>query len=365
MAVSVQMQNASYLPNVSEHTPLHKDCIEIRFSQMEFLPWNNIDNIISEDVEKHARKIKNYMITFLIFFGGPANIINMAVFCKQSLKDRVNLCLFSLSLADGIYLVAVSFLHGDHLTTDFDDYGPIATFFTNNNLNAFIGFVFVSFVLSAIIACERCLCILSPLKFQTLLRTRTMAVIIVTVYTVLISLFYVVSFRYFIACVYDPELGIVLRTMVKSPFYRQHQEFIDIVDSVVLGTGLTGTVMAVVVTTTILTTVKLRQIVTWREETSSSISPREVALTKMLIGSSVLFIVCISPACVLRVATLFLPELNAGGRQHNLYFMCLWITEGFAFINASFNFLVYYKMGSRYRETFWALFCRKAQKGNA
>ena len=58
----------------------------------------------------------------------------------------------------------------------------------------------------------------------------------------------------------------------------------------------------------------------------------------------------------------FLPEMNAGRRHHNLSMTGLWLINISTYINATFNFVVYYTMGSRYRETFWALFGRKSPK---
>ena len=57
-----------------------------------------------------------------------------------------------------------------------------------------------------------------------------------------------------------------------------------------------------------------------------------------------------------------IPELKAGRRYHNLYLTCLWVIIILTYINATFNFVVYYTMGSRYRHTFWALFGRKNVK---
>jgi hypothetical protein len=37
-------------------------------------------------------------------FSFPTNILSMAVFVKQGLKERINLCLFSLSLVDLVYM---------------------------------------------------------------------------------------------------------------------------------------------------------------------------------------------------------------------------------------------------------------------
>ena len=79
------------------------------------------------------------------------------------------------------------------------------------------------------------------------------------------------------------------------------QEFITYVDSIVFGIGIAGVVMVVVIVTTIVTTIRLRKAAAWRSESSSgTFSSREVALTKMLIGNSILFIVCVSPGSLFR-----------------------------------------------------------------
>ena len=79
----------------------------------------------------------------------------------------------------------------------------------------------------------------------------------------------------------------------------------------------------------------------------------------MLIGSSVLFIVCVSPLALFRVAWLFLPEMNVGRRHQNLFLAGLWFQEPLTYVNWSCNIFVYYAMGSRFREVFWSLFRKK------
>ena len=79
------------------------------------------------------------------------------------------------------------------------------------------------------------------------------------------------------------------------------QELIAYLDFFVYGVGIPGVVMVVVIVTTIVTTLKLRKAAAWRSESSSgAFSSREVALTKMLIGSSILFIICVSPTSLFR-----------------------------------------------------------------
>ncbi|KAL8597543.1 hypothetical protein ACOMHN_033414 [Nucella lapillus] len=349
----------------AQNASIPDGCIEIRVSENAFLPWDNPDNIVSEQVVKDTSQVRFVMLQIIFLIGGPGNVINMAVFFKQSLKDRVNLLLFSLSLADELFLVAcmVFYVEGYYLDLDkIVGVSPVLTFIANTKLAAFWGIYFVSFILSTIIACERCYCIVRPLKYQTLMTTRTMAFIIVAVYVVVLALRFAILFRYNVACVYNPDIGTTMNAYILTEFYLRHKGFLDNMDNVVFGAGLPVAITIVVITATGITITKLQKLAAWRSEVSTSISARELALTKMLIGTSVLLLICVFPSSLFRVACLLLPELNTGGRYQNFYIICLWITEMFVYINSSFNIFIYYMMGSRYRETFWALFKRNMPK---
>ena len=176
------------------------------------------------------------------------------------------------------------------------------TFVTNHCLLGFCGFTWVSQILSAIIASERCFCILQPLRSQTVLRTSTMTAIIVAVNVLVVGLYFLVVTRYYIVCAYDPVSDSVVMTGVGREFYLQHQKLVDYLDVAVYGVGIPGLVIVVVTTTTIITAIKLRQAAAWRASTSSSggVSPREIALTRMLVYNSVFFIVCVVPLALFR-----------------------------------------------------------------
>nr|KAG5710440.1 hypothetical protein BaRGS_022258 [Batillaria attramentaria] len=197
-------------------------------------------------------------------------------------------------------------------------------FITNNNLIGFVGFTWVSQIISAIIASERCFCIVSPLHSQTVLKTRTTAIFIATCFIVVVGLCFVVATRYRVMCVYDPISGAVTDAVGSSEFYFQHQKFIDYLDSVVYGVTIPGAALVTVTLTTIVTAVKLRQVVAERADMSScKISAREVAVTRMLICNSILFIVCVFPISFFRLVLFFVPELNSGRRYHNTFLTAL------------------------------------------
>ena len=103
---------------VSNTTSAHPECIILRFQ--DFIPWDNPDNIISFQVEDLVRRLKDVVFLPILFLiGGPANVINMAVFYKQGLKERINVCLFALSLADGLYLASNMLWNGEQLHLQF------------------------------------------------------------------------------------------------------------------------------------------------------------------------------------------------------------------------------------------------------
>ena len=103
---------------MSNTTSAHPGCLVLQFQS--FVPWNNPDNVISFQVEDLVRRIKDVVFMPILFLiGGPANVINMAVFYKQGLSVRINVCLFALSLADEFFLVNSMLLYGEQLHIQF------------------------------------------------------------------------------------------------------------------------------------------------------------------------------------------------------------------------------------------------------
>ena len=98
------------LSPLSNDTNAPPGCLVLQYEG--FLPWDNPTNFISAQTEDLVRRCKNAIVLPILFLiGGPANVINMAVFYKQGLKERINVCLFALSLADFLYLLQTIILY--------------------------------------------------------------------------------------------------------------------------------------------------------------------------------------------------------------------------------------------------------------
>ena len=145
-------------------------------------------------------------------------------------------------------------------------------------------------------------------------------------------------------------------------FYRDNKIAIDILLRLVYSTVLTMLFFTTIAVTTIITAVRLRRVVQWRQSSTSSASVaatssiKEIVLTKTLVATSVLFIVCLAPTIMFQIASFVEPEFYFTGRYYNIAYVMTNVMLFFQASNSSFNFFIYYNMSTRYRETLRDIF---------
>ena len=136
----------------------------------------------------------------------------------------------------------------------------------------------------------------------------------------------------------------------------------DILLRLVYSTVLTTLFFTTIAVTTIVTAIRLRRVVQWHQRSTSSVygsvttSIKEIALTKTLVATSVLFIVCLAPTVMDQIASFVEPEFYFTGRYYNLAYLLTNVMLFFRVSNSSFNFFIYYNMSTRYRETLRDIF---------
>ena len=161
-------------------------------------------------------------------------------------------------------------------------------------------------------------------------------------------------------------------------YYQKNKEILDLFDVFLYATALPTVFLVTIIVTTSITAVKLRSALAWRQRSSSSASDtpstgtndshkesREEALTKMLVATSVVFVLCLSPMLLVQITMFLVPELKYGGRYHNLMSVLWSVISVFRCFNSSLNFFVYCKMGSRFRQTLRQLLPCKRVKTSA
>ncbi|KAL8622887.1 hypothetical protein ACOMHN_027008 [Nucella lapillus] len=324
------------------------------------IPWNHPGNVVSWETEELVYKVCGGILTPLFFvLGTPANVLNMVVFYRQGLKERINVCLFCLALVDLLHLTPVFIFEVEKIYSWYSDQvrnGVIYGFFVNNNLLGFYGFSYGSMLLAAIVSTERCVCVLFPITAQRCVPTKAFAVVVVlTVFTVSLLRF-VVTAQYQSGCFYEEKTHRVSwQYTLNDDYVSKHETMLRILEGVFFGICLSVGCPVVVLVTTIITAIKLRQIVRWRSQASSRMSsPKEIGVTKMLICLSAEFVVLSSPIIMIRVTRLF-PASLSPAHLVNLYRILSNMSSVCFYISSSVNFVVYYFTGTRYRETLHAL----------
>ena len=327
------------------------------------VPWNNPHNLISTETEHLFERIKAAnIIPVLFLIGFPANCINMAVFFKQGLKERINLCLFSLALVDLFYLSTGFMFYVERIYTQFTDderFGPMHQYMIHKRITTLFGFGYVDMLLVAIVSTERCICVLFPLKAQRCIPTKTLAILIVVSGLVLVCLRVTVVSQFQVTCFYEMRTQRLSWQLYVNEYYFRNKAMINAVNGVFYGFCLTVGCPVIVFIATTITAVKLTRIVRWRSQTSSSLSSKEIGVTKMLIALSIEFFITCLPVIVMRVTPLFEPRLGAAGLYANTFNLLINVMEICTYANATINFFVYVLAGTRYRETLRSLLHKK------
>ena len=331
------------------------------------IPWNNPNNLISHEAEQLFDRIKaTVLIPVLFLIGFPANCINMAVFFKQGLKERINFCLFSLALVDLLVVTVTFAFHADRLYTQFTDgerTGLVLRYVVNKNLLGLYGIAYGPMFLSVIVSVERCVCVLFPLRAQSCIPTKAIACIIIFGVLFLLLARFAVTAMFQITCFYEMRTQRVSWQPYVNEYYFRNKDMINALNSVFYGFVMTVGCPVIVLIATVITAVRLTQIVRWRSQTSSSLSSKEIGISKMLIALSVEFFVLSIPIIVVRVVPVFEPRLRAGREFANSFSLLVGLAESSGNVSSSVNFFVYLFTGTKYRETLqglitWKKTCR-------
>ena len=172
-------------------------------------PGDNPDNLVSQEVEQAVDlAVAVFFLPALLLLSVPTNVVNMLVFWRHGVRERINLCLFCLSLADLIYIIhflfSTTWTSSTSLLLERQVWG---SFFSSSSTttSCFLrAFYWESGFLSMLIACERCLCVYSPLQTQRIFKTSTTALAIIFSTLVHHGFTYIGASRWGTACVFDP-----------------------------------------------------------------------------------------------------------------------------------------------------------------
>ena len=332
-----------------------------------FIPWDNPHNIISFETFLAFENVMTCGVSLILFLiGVPTNLLNCLVFYRQGLRDRMNLCLFSLALADMLFVtffyVICSFCLVGQLRPELEEWWKYFArkYFTG----LFRGFLYTSGLLTMVIAVERCVCVTLPLKAATLVKTRTIAVIIASIVLSIQTMCLLYPLELSIGTMEDPDTGKITLFLTTTEFRSQYILLYNIVENTLIMIVIPFTTFTVVTIATAITVVQLKRAIAWRHGSSSTSSSdvREVALVKMLVVVSLIYIITAAPNVALGMTKLLVPEFLHTRKYANIFLASHLMYLVLAQANSSVNFFVYLARSSRFRQELRGLLHRYGAK---
>lgn len=223
------------------------------------------DPLISDETFHIIRVSGGGCLTLLISVPGiGASVCNCLVFHRQGLSNRMNLCLFFLSAADfsfevfGFLIGCVTVLTNANVSSDEHYVQTVASV-----LSIMCGLKVTSGCYYMVIAVERCLCVMFPLHASTLIKTRTTGIMLALIAAFAqfgflpMLLKYQVQVRHY--------CGIYRWHFASSQLDLHYKEVIDTIVFKVMCMFVPAVNVVVVVVATVITVIKLRQCVKWRQ----------------------------------------------------------------------------------------------------
>ena len=132
----------------------------------------------------------------------------------------------SLSLADLGYLLFLVANKAHSLLSLLDrELGPRWKVLSLHTVvGVFRGFISTSNTLTMIMALERCACVLAPLHAKRMLRTRSMAAVVVAVFVLIMGLYGLFNVKYVTVARFDPSTNATVYVPTLGSFYLQHRQ---------------------------------------------------------------------------------------------------------------------------------------------
>ncbi|XP_059168392.1 neuropeptides capa receptor-like [Physella acuta] len=289
-------------------------------------------------------------------FGIFGNIINIIVFYKQGYEDSVNITLTALAVSDiGALLTVLMFnemLNPWFLKADLPilqtDFISMLAFFPHNY------FIRVCGLITAFASCERCLCVLVPLKVKQIVTKRFSVIVNICIFFIMVLDLFPVYYVVYFDWMFIPQLN---KSIIASHF-RQNPYNIFSISYFVTDVFIPYFTFFTIILSNIIIAIKLKSRSEWLNSVSHQntnkekfVSNKEKKVVLMLTVVSVIFIVCLIPQSAILTAVSQVPGLGNGGIYFDLAMLCYSFAYLMEAVCSSVNIVVYYKMSSKYRET--------------
>ncbi|GFS22043.1 chemosensory receptor B [Elysia marginata] len=341
-----------------------------------------------EFLDEQKRKILeialDYVVIFSIFgLGVVTNLLVIVVYAKQGFKESVAVSMTTIAIWDLFKCIAGIMNNFSGILSLFN---PAAAFsWLNISTIVFNGVIcfssYVTSVMAAYVAVERCLCVTVPLKVKWMLTPKITLTASLVISVVVFGAFAVMFAIYDVHWVWSDTFNATVAIGVKNNFYLTH------VGPLFTYYNLSGILwplaaFVVILVATIIIIYKLREGAKFRlgqssakaqqpDEPSSSqgksqeqqkqqqnLLKRDRQVVKMLLVIIIIYIASLAPRIAHYLTKYIVYDFYFLRRHHYLF---EFVNYGIMLAdssNGAVNFFVFYSMSSSFRATFRSMACR-------
>ncbi|XP_059178441.1 type-1 angiotensin II receptor B-like [Physella acuta] len=323
------------------------------------------DVLVSESLRRLIDIV--FVVVFcsvLSVFGIAANIINILVFYKQGLTSTVNIGFMALAISDLCGLLTLEWYC--------ICFNPL---FSNNPRVPFVSteihhltaglphscFVRITAWITVYMTAEKCLCIVSPLKIKRIITVRTTTLVLASISLVIVLALVPEYINAYFDWKFYPEFN---RTVVGLVF-RTDQPALNGLTFLLYSIIMITSFPSVIIFTAILVFFLRRQ-TKWRKRSTlhdnktEALTQRDRVATATVMTIATVLIVTLTPSFIFFTIGFFVPGFSVTGKYRELFLTLASFVLCADAANSSVGVILYYRMSSRYRQTFHELFsvCR-------
>ena len=312
----------------------------------------------------------SYAMVLVSVFGMIGNILIISAYAKIGFSESINISYCALGISDA-------------LSVPFMTWHAICFFpvFAKWNITRLIEvptggapaevFFMVTAWITACISLERCLCVLFPFKVKTFVTRRRTIMTIITIFTVItLPLFSMYSFLYQLEMKFDfaKNRTFLLVRYRNTPLANKIYDF----SYMCKGIFLNLLPLFIVLICTVFLAIQLKINAKWRRGNSSSTAQEDptdkrktgkdmrVAKTVLLIAVAFIFLAILS--AVRQFIAFLWPAFRPVGAYRNMYITISRLSFLLLEVNSSVNFIIYYKMGTKFRNTVRQMLCQAKEQ---
>ena len=311
----------------------------------------------------------SYAMICIGIFGMTGNILILTTYVKIGLSESINISYFALGISDILCIIFITWNAICYIPAFANSDIPFNSrqFVIPTSGRPSIAFLKTTVWITAYISIERCLCVVFPMKIKTIVKPRRTVVIIVLIFILivlpLLSIAYY-TYEFNIRFDYAKNRTLVAVKLKESSLSASLTYF----DRTYKAVFLNAIPFVIILVCAVILAISLNRNASWRLKHSSEGTkttggnfpndnrPQRKYAKDTRVAMSVLAIavtfLCVGTYSTLRfIVALCWPNFHPAKGYTNLYAACARLEVLLSLANSSINFIIYYKMGKKFRET--------------